>query len=202
MDAPQLQSLFSEDSVDLAKTADGFIDHNLIYEQLQERFSRAYSLSQKLFVTEKTQRQALYHYKRRVNALLDVLQDMEGTESADVDQPLEIDHSRLTLLITWRPELASTLNPVLQLAAGTDSPAQIPLKRSYAVNLVVEELIPEIANDELDAVEINPQNTEMWIRRNLLHLIMSKFTPAEVTPKGVREYLDPLPIGSKRKKRS
>lgn len=184
------------------KTVDGFTDYNQIYELLQARFNKSYALSQKLFVTEKTQRQTLYHYKRRVNALLDVLRDIEGESAANIDEPLNIDHDRLALLVTWQPELKECLQTALDISDGSMTPSQIPLKRSYGVNLAVDEMIPELPNDELDTIELNPQDTDMWIRRHFLHLVVSKFRPAEIRAKGVREYVDPLAFGARKKKRS
>ncbi|KAM9895287.1 hypothetical protein OXX79_008178 [Metschnikowia pulcherrima] len=184
------------------KTVDGFTDYNQIYESLQARFNKSYALSQKLFVTEKTQRQTLYHYKRRVNALLDVLRDIEGESAANIDEPLQIDHDRLASLVTWRPELKECLQPALDISDGSMMPSQIPLKRSYGANLAVDEMIPELPNDELDTIELNPQDTDMWIRRHFSHLVVSKFRPAEIRAKGVREYVDPLAFGARKKKRS
>ncbi|GEQ70736.1 hypothetical protein JCM33374_g4415 [Metschnikowia sp. JCM 33374] len=188
------------ETVEGPTTVDGFVDYNQIYEELQQRFNQSYAISQKLFIAEKTQRQTLYHYKRRLNALLDVLQDIEG-DSTDIDEPLAIDTTRLSSIVAWRPELAQDLNPVLQMASD-DLPSQIPLKRSYGVNLAVDEMIPEIPNDELDSIELNPHDTDMWTRRNFMHLVVSKFRPAEIRARGIKEYVDSSSLGSKRKRRS
>lgn len=174
------------------------VNYNKIYEQLQERFHKAYSLSQKLFITEKAQRQALYHSKRKNLALLEILRDVEKYEEAYDDLPLQIDSARIERLIEAKPFLKNTLEPLIRM--GHHAPAAtIELKPSYPVNLAVDEAIPEVENDELDSVELNPQETEMWNRRNFSHLVVSKFKPVEIRTKGVREYVD-SPASSKRRK--
>lgn len=175
------------------------VDYNKIYEGLQEQFNKAYSLSQTLFVTEKTQRQALNYYKRRKNALTDFLADLEASDD-DIDMPLQINPQRIANLIALKPDLEPTLRPLLHIAAGTD-PLLIALKPTYGVDLTTEELIPDLPNDDLDSVENNPQDTEMWTRRNYSHLVNSKFKPAEIRPKGVRDYFESPSLNSKRRKR-
>lgn len=175
------------------------IDYSKIYDDLQERFNKVYSISQKLFVTEKTQRQTLYYYKRRNDALLDLLSEME--DDSETDDPLSIDEDRISQIISAKPELAELLSPVSRIASGQD-PASIKMKDSYNVNLAVVEAIPETVIDELDTVEVNPQDTEMWTRRNYAHLVLSKFKPVEIRGKGVREYINSPTLNNKRKKKA
>lgn len=176
------------------------VDYNKIYESLQEQFNKAYSLSQKLFVTEKTQRQTLYFYKRRNNALLDFLYELEGEED-NLETPLNIDQTRIANLINFKPELHAQLLPIMQMLTNTD-PNQIRLKLNLSVDLATDELIPELPNDDLHTIETNPQDTEMWTRRNYSHLVISKFKPAEIRGKGVREYIDSPTLNNKRRKRA
>lgn len=175
------------------------IDYNKIYEGLQERFNKVYSISQKLFVTEKTQRQTMYYYKRRNDALLDLLSEMEEESETD-DLPMTIDGDRISQIISDNPDLTEILTPILEMASGQD-PATIKMKESYNVDLAVVEAIPDIVNDELDTVEVNPQDTEMWTRRNYAHLVLSKFKPVEIRGKGVREYINSPTLNTKRKKK-
>lgn len=176
------------------------IDYNKIYEGLQERFNKVYSISQKLFVTEKTQRQTMYYYKRRNDALLDLLCELEDCGDEDLDTPTSFDHERIANIISEKPELGEILDPVLQIALGEDA-SNIKVKDSYNVDLAVNESIPDIVNDELDTVEVNPQDTEMWTRRNYAHLVISKFKPVEIRGKGVREYINSPTLNTKRKKK-
>lgn len=175
------------------------IDYNKIYDGLQERFNKVYSISQKLFVTEKTQRQTMYYYKRRNDALLDLLSEMEEEIEID-DLPMTIDGDRISQIISDNPDLTEILSPVSEMASGQD-PATIKMKDSYNVDLAVVEAIPDIVNDELDTVEVNPQDTEMWTRRNYAHLVLSKFKPVEIRGKGVREYINSPTLNTKRKKK-
>lgn len=175
------------------------IDYNKIYEGLQERFNKVYSISQKLFVTEKTQRQTMYYYKRRNDALLDLLSEMEEESETD-DLPMTIDGDRISQIISDNPDLTEILTPVLEMSSGQD-PATIKMKESYNVDLAVVEAIPDMVNDELDTVEVNPQDTEMWTRRNYAHLVLSKFKPVEIRGKGVREYINSPTLNTKRKKK-
>ncbi|SGZ56708.1 CIC11C00000001448 [Sungouiella intermedia] len=175
------------------------IDYSKIYDALQERFNKVYSISQKLFVTEKTQRQTMYHYKRRNDAILDLLNELEDDEEIS-DEPLSIDEDKISQIIAAKPDLADVLDPVMKIASGQD-PATIKVKDSYNVDLAVIEAIPDMVNDELDTVEVNPQDTEMWTRRNYAHLVLSKFKPVEIRGKGVREYINSPTLNTKRKKK-
>lgn len=171
-------------------------DYNKLYEDLQAQFHESYALSQKLFLTERAQRQTLYHYKRRVDALLDYIGDLEGRDP-DFQQPM-VEENQLIDIINKKPHLKDTLAPLLEIITGP-APREVPLKQRYNVDLATEEMIPDIINDELDSAELNPQDTEMWVRRNYSYLVVSKFRPLDIRGKGVREYVD-LPLLKKKRK--
>lgn len=152
-------------------------------------------------MTEKAQRQTLYNYRRKIDALLDYMAEFEDRDEDPLDGPLAVDNKKIEDIISRRPELKNTLSPLLQISQD-DSPADIKLKKSYNVNLTVDELIPDIPQDELDAVEVNPQETEMWVRRNYPHLVVSKFRPIEVRGKNVREFTDASSLAPKKKRRT
>lgn len=168
------------------------IDYNRLYEELQAQFHESYAISQKLFLTERTQRQALYYHKRRIDALLDYLGELEE------DKEPEHDRNQILNIIQKKPHLEETLLPLLDIESGKP-PSQIPLKQAYNIDLATEEMIPGIANDELDSAELNPQNTEMWVRRNYSYLVVSKFKPLDIRARGVREYLD-VPLQKKKRR--
>lgn len=174
-------------------------DYSKIYEELQEKFNKVFAVSQKLFITDKTQRQTLYYYKRRNDALLDFLAEVDNQETAN--EPFEIDNDRLTNLISLAPNLAQILSP-LQKLSSHEAPESIQLKELLHADLPVYEMVPDTVNDELDTVEVNPQDTDMWIRRNYAHLVISKFKPLDIRGKGVREYIDAPAVGAKRKKKA
>lgn len=175
------------------------LDYSKIYEELQEKFNKVFALSQKLFITDKTQRQTLYYYKRRNDAILDFL--AETDEEMIADEPFDISTERLDNLISMSPELAEILSPLKQMASN-EAPETILVKELMHADLPVYEMVPDTVNDELDTVEVNPQDTDMWIRRNYAHLVISKFKPLEIRGKGVREYIDAPNVGGKRKKKA
>lgn len=177
------------------------VDYSKVYDELLEQFNRAYHQSQTLYMTNKMQRQTLYHYKRRNNAMIDFLRSYDdGAYEALEDGPMPVDAARIESLIAFRPRLKSVLMPMLQIANEVP-PEEIYLDDSYGLNLLVDELIPELPNDELDAAELNPQDLDMWTRRNFYHLVVSKFKPAEIRAKGVRDYAATTTQNVKRRKR-
>lgn len=177
------------------------VDYAKVYDELLEQFNRAYHQSQTLYMTNKMQRQTLYHYKRRNNAMVDFLRSYDdGAYEALDDEPMPIDAARIESLIAFRPHLRAVLQPMLQIANDVP-PSDIQLDESYGINLLVDELIPELPSDELDAAELNPQDLDMWTRRNFYHLVVSKFKPAEIRAKGVRDYATATTPNVKRRKR-
>lgn len=185
---------------DEPRNAQGEVDYNRIYDDLQDKFNKVYSISQKLYITEKTQRQTMYHLKRRNDAILDLLTELKASETEVSEEPVDLDSDRLSAIMESKPELAQVLDPLLRMSKGEDA-KNIQLKDSYNVDLAVTESVPEIVNDELDTVEVNPQDTEMWTRRNYAHLVISKFRPVEIRGKGVREYINSPNMNTKRRKK-
>lgn len=167
-------------------------DYAKIFEKYQERFNQAYAISKKLFQTEKAQRQTLNYYYRRNNTLLDLLDKFETEQ--EQEESFDIDPARVANIIELNPQLGQSLTPLLNL-----SDSQV-VKKSYKVNLVVAENVPELVNDDLDVIEQNPQDTEPWVRRNYSHLVVSKFKAIDVMTKGVRENADAA-LGSKKRKK-
>lgn len=174
-------------------------DYSKIYEELQEKFNKVFAVSQKLFITDKTQRQTLYYYKRRNDAILDFLDEID--EELVADDPFDLSKDRLDNLVSMSPDLAQILSPLQQIASNA-APDTVLVKELLHADLPVYEMIPDTVNDELDTVEVNPQDTDMWIRRNYTHLVISKFKPLEIRGKGVREYIDAPNLGGKRKKKA
>ncbi|KAM3126626.1 hypothetical protein CJJ07_002276 [Candidozyma auris] len=176
-------------------------DYAKLYEDLQSRFNEVYAVSHKLAITERAQRQTLYHYRRKIDALLDYMAELKDYEEESLDTPLKLDTTKIENVIKRKPELSETLKPLLQMS-NEDDPKDIKFKRSYNVNLTVDESIPEIQQDELDAVEVNPQETEMWVRRNYPHLVVSKFRPVEIRGKDVREFSDSQSSAPKKRRKN
>lgn len=177
------------------------IDYSQIYDELMERFNKVYNESQVLHAAEKVQRQTLYQYKRRKNALIDFLRSFDDSSYEFLNDPsMDINEARIEGLMMFDPSLEKILLPILQIAR--DELAQdVPLDDSVGLSLIVDELIPELHYDELDAAELNPQDMEMWVRRNFSHLVVSKFKPADIRAKGVRDFIDSSSANIKRRKR-
>lgn len=194
------QNASIEGSSDTEEVLCESVDYNKIYDELMERFDKAIHRSQTIHAAEKVQRQTLYHYRRRNNALLDFLRSFDDSSYEILDESMSVDASRIEGLMLTDHNLQPVLKSILQIAKG-ESPNSIELGESYGINLAVDELIPELPEDELDAAELNPQDLEMWTRRNFSHLVTSKFKPADVRAKGVRDFVDSSANNNKRRKR-
>lgn len=182
---------------------EGDVDYAKIHEALLEEFNTAYEKSQTLVVTEKTQRQALYYYQRRNQALLDLLAEFDEDDSwldEDEDAFWKRSSERVEKIVEQDPLLQPSLQPVMDIASRTRD-SIIFLKRTARLDLAVAEMVPELHYDELDPVETNPQDIEMWTRRNYSHLVTSKFRPFEIKARGVRDYLDQAGVNNRKRKR-
>lgn len=161
--------------VDVSRGHEGAELDPAVYDALVQQYRSAHRHSQKLFAAEKYQRQAAYLHQRRNNALLDVL----GLEAQDADAAFDVQPQRVRRIMQLQPQLAAQLAPLLAL----DRP-ETDLRTAYNVELAVAEMLPALASDERDALELNPQDTEMWTRRNLPHLVSSKFVPVKFHGQG------------------
>lgn len=173
-------------------------DYSKIFEKYQERFNKVYETSQQLFVSERAQRETLNYYQRRNNALLELLNQLEDNENTvEIDDILnDNDKSRIENIIEMNPNLKTLLDPLLHLEKGN-----VQLKRSYKINLFLQESIPELVNDDIDLIESNPQSSDTWIRRNHPNLVISKYKPIDLKPSGIRETLEaPIPLTKKKRK--
>lgn len=198
---PTIEGNSEPDQISEEDTVVESIDYYQIYDELMEKFNKVYNESQVLHAAEKVQRQTLYQYKRRKNALIDFLRSFDDSTFEFLDDlTMKIDEARIESLLMFDPSLKQKLMPILQIAR--DELAQdISLEDSAGLSLIVDELIPELQYDELDAAEMNPQEMEMWVRRNFSHLVVSKFKPADIRAKGVRDYVDSSSSNMKRRKR-
>lgn len=172
-------------------------DYSKIFEKYQERFRKVYAISQKLFMTERAQRQTFNHYQRRNNALMDLLNEVEQPNN-DQDILSDGDKLRLENLSELNPRLKNTLAPLLAIEDPTKN---IKIKNSYKVNMLLHEGVPELISDDLDLVENNPQDSDFWIRRNYPHLVISKYKPIDLKPTGVHEHFEqsqPLKKGKRK----
>ena len=142
----------------------------------------------------------LYHYKRRNNALLDFIRVFDDPTYDDLDvESMPVDAARIESLVAFEPSLKAILGPAVQIAKSVLA-SEIKLDNSFGANLAVDELIPELPYDELEAAEKNPQDIGIWSRRNFSHLVVSKFRPADVRARGVRDYASSDNLKRRRRK--
>ena len=147
-------------------------DISKVYNDLQEEFSRKYKKLMALFEQEKSQRQLLEAYQRRTNSVLDVLHQMESPDS-EVLVDLSDTQARIDNLLQLNPHLTS-LNHINSILA--DSP-DFQVNDTLKYNLVLQEAINEIELNDLLLIEKNPQDIELWLRRNQPNLVLSRFKP-------------------------
>lgn len=147
-------------------------DISKVYNDLQEEFSSKYKKLMALFEQEKSQRQLLEAYQRRTNSVLDVLHQMESPDS-EVLVDLSDTQARIDNLLELNPHLTSLNHIKSILADSTDFHVNDTLK----YNLVLQEAINEIELNDLLLIEKNPQDIELWLRRNQPNLVLSRFKP-------------------------
>lgn len=145
--------------------ADNDGDISKVYTRLQEEFSHKYNHLFKLFQEEKLLRETLAFYKRRNNALLDILAEAEPTKNV-LDEELIL---RVKNLVEMNPQLDALLE--IQNLESLSKSTNVKL------NLLLEESIAELPVDDTIHVEKNPEDIELWLRRNQPNLVSSKFQP-------------------------
>lgn len=179
---PKAEHPENETKKEVEDVEESLRNYPLLFESYQERFHQAYALSQKLFEMERQQRQTLNYYQRRNNALLDVLEEFEDGDENNIDALSDKDRMRLENLINMNPRLKPTLETLLNI---DDSEMQI--RNTYNINLLINEIIPELAHDEVDNFELNPQDIELWVTRHCAHLAISKYTPMNLYADNMKE---------------
>lgn len=153
-------------------------DYTKLFQNYQDKFNKVHATSIELFDAEADQRQTLYYYQRRNNAILKLLQNQEAEK---LDNP-ELDLQRIQNLIAQLPRVGRNLTQVTSILSGV---ADVPIDRSHLLNLYVNESIPELLNDDLSSIEVNPQDINSWTRRNYPSLVESTFRPVYVPSEGL-----------------
>lgn len=173
-------------------------DYAKLFEKYQERFYKVYSVSQKLFQNEVSQRETLSFYQRRNNALIDLLDKFESGKQETTASPeilSNTDISRIENLISMNPKLQSILSPLLAI----DDLLQ-QLKHTHKINLLINEAIPELINDDTSNFELNPQDIEPWVRRHYPNLIISKYKPISINANKFNESIELTTANKKKRK--
>lgn len=184
--------------IDANKKSSPNKDYAKLFEKYQERFYKVYSVSQKLFQNEVSQRETLSFYQRRNNALIDLLDKFESGKQETTASPeilSNTDISRIENLISMNPKLQSILSPLLAI----DDPLQ-QLKHTHKINLLINEAIPELINDDTSNFELNPQDIEPWVRRHYPNLIISKYKPISINANKFNESIELTTANKKKRK--
>lgn len=138
-------------------------DYYALLEQLQKQFSESYGKSIELYEAEQAQRQTMYFYQRRNNAVLEVLNDMQGEVDADI---MSRTSNRIENIIQMNPHLRQVLEPLVNENAT--------LSNAHKLNMYMHEGIPEIPHEGLEHYERNPQDLEPWACRHIPRVSNSK----------------------------
>ncbi|CAH2352899.1 hypothetical protein CLIB1423_08S03686 [[Candida] railenensis] len=162
-------------------------DYSKLMQQYQDKFNIAYMKSQSLWKAEKLQRQTLYSYQRKVNSLLDLLSSYEvDPKNADTEKSEHV--LRIENLLKSKginPKLKSILEPLKEFKDTTKIQ-----NNNHSLNLYLTETIPEVVGDEIDHLEVNPQDAEAWVRRQYPHLVVSKFKPVNVSSTSIQNTVE------------
>lgn len=137
-------------------------DINKVFLKLQEEFFIKYNKLVKLNNFEKHQLKLLSFYKRRNNAILDILSEFE--------EGGEISEERIRNI----EEMNESLKGKLTVDDLDDKKI-----RSLKMDLYLDESISELQIDDLINISKNPQDIEFWLRRNQPNLVLSRFKPIE-----------------------
>ncbi|EGV64452.1 hypothetical protein PSN45_001521 [Yamadazyma tenuis] len=141
-------------------------DISKVYNRLQEAFLAKYNRSSKLFAEERGQRELLNFYKRRNNALLDILAEAESEPAPVDDKELQ---ARIENVVELNPNLKD-----LEVLKDIDS-AKVSTK--LKLSLLLDESISDFQIDDSVNIEKNPEDIEFWLRRNYSNLVLSRFKP-------------------------
>ncbi|CAK7896653.1 hypothetical protein CAAN1_04S06040 [[Candida] anglica] len=178
-------------------------DYQKLMEKYLEKFNKVHAHSQDLWKEEKTLRQALYSYQRRVNSLLDMLSTSEPHDD-DTDTFINdtANIARIENLVSENPSLKDVLGPMKEIFQSGDDSTKV--SQRHLINLFISESVPELVGDSLDHLEINPQDTEPWLRRQYPNLVVSKFKPMNFTPSTVVDVVESVqparPVNKRKRK--
>ncbi|KAI3405962.1 hypothetical protein KGF56_001181 [Candida oxycetoniae] len=144
-----------------------------LYIQLQDLFKKKSLELEKTFEEEKAQRMTLAYYLRRNQALLNIL--LTQADEQDHYISTKDQNQRINKIVQTVPRLSNKLKPLLSESIDTSS-----LNPNYLINLYLSEKIPELINDDLIQLELNPQGTDAWCRRNYPNLINAHNKPITI----------------------
>lgn len=168
-------------------------DLSSVYELYKRRFQNAYTKSIQLFEHEQAQRQTLYYYQRRNNAILGILdayEESSGNQKTQVQDPVS-EIAKIDQILARSPVLAPELSKVKALLSQSESDISgLLLRKRHLLDLYINESVPELINDDVASHENNPQSIHSWAKRNYPDLISVNFKPINFTTEGLaKEYI-------------
>lgn len=158
-------------------------DISKVYTELQDEFNRKYKKLIALFEQERKQREVLDFYQRRNNGIVDLIQELELQANPQAQRPKEtdsediIDEEELSKRIDSILELNPSLMSLTPLKAILANDPNFKVDSQLKFNLFLHESVDELAANDLTKVEKNPQDIELWLRRNHPNLVLSRFKP-------------------------
>ncbi|CCG23045.1 hypothetical protein CORT_0D01970 [Candida orthopsilosis Co 90-125] len=148
-----------------------------LYHTLQDRFKAVSTELSKTYEEEQNQRKTLSYYQRRNQAILNILEYLEDATTANGNASDSFDTARVKQIVEKVPRLAKKLSPLIQDA----SPSNTPISSSLLLNAYLMDHIPDLIDDDLASIEINPQSIESWCRRNQA-TISTNLVPGGIKP--------------------
>jgi hypothetical protein len=147
----------------------------LEYEHLQNQFNECYEISQRIFTEEQNQRQTLAFFQRRNNALLELICKVEPQPSLQVT----VDTARIEKIMETSNRLLNVLTLLVDFSPETE------IDKLHYVNLYLNEMVPELVNDDISSVEINPQEVDSWVQRENLPVVPPEMKQIEIPACGM-----------------
>ncbi|KAI5970844.1 hypothetical protein CANMA_000004 [Candida margitis] len=148
-----------------------------LYHTLQDRFKTVSTELATTYEEEQNQRKTLAYYQRRNQAILNILEHLEDNNTINNNMPIDDTASavaqRIKRIVDKVPRLARLLSPLTHQhhnlsssSTTSSSSSNIPISSNTLLNAYLMEHIPDLIDDDLSSIEINPQSIESWCRRN------------------------------------
>lgn len=161
-DAAPADAADADDEIDTMP----FEELQQLYQDLQNQFKTASLQLSKAFEEERNQRKTLSYYERRNQAILNILECIEENSNNSTSNSHEttdpFDTERIRRIVEKAPRLAKTLSPLTTHRQFSN----VPISSNLYLIAYLMDHIPDLIDDDLTSIEINPQSIESWCRRN------------------------------------
>jgi hypothetical protein len=122
----------------------------------------------------------LAFFQRRNNALLELICKVEPQPPLQVS----VDTARIEQIMEKSNRLLNVLTLLVDFSPETE------IDKLHYVNLYLNELVPDLLNDDISSLEINPQQVDSWVQRENLGLAPPDFKQIEIPASGlVQQYV-------------